>query len=172
MNFRDRIVGLKRVPAAQLVPHERNWRSHPDAQQNALRGVLTEVGWADTLKVRELPDGRFQIIDGHLRQGMDETVPVLVLDLNDEETLKVLMSMDPIAAMAETSNAALESLMADVRFDEPATQKMLDELAANVGLVEAPAEFPVVDESIEVDHVCPKCGYQFSGGATVEKAPV
>lgn len=140
MNYRDRIVGLKRVPASQLVPHEKNWRTHPTAQSEALRGVLAEIGWADTIKVRELSDGRMQIVDGHLRQGMDETVPVLVLDLNDEETLQVLATMDPIGAMAETSNAALESLMRDVRFDSAATQKTLGDLARSVGIIQLPGE--------------------------------
>ena len=29
-----------------------------------------------------------------------------------------------------------------------------------------PADFPTVDEDIEVDHICPSCGYAFSGGET------
>ena len=37
--------------------------------------------------VRELPDGAFQIVDGHLRAETtpDSIVPVLVVDLDDEE---------------------------------------------------------------------------------------
>jgi hypothetical protein len=36
---------------------------------------------------RELPDGRLQLIDGHLRAATmpDEEVPVIILDLNEEE---------------------------------------------------------------------------------------
>ena len=35
---------------------------------------------------------------------------------------------------------------------------------------DAPGEFPEVGEDIEVDHVCPKCGYAFSGGETTERS--
>ena len=28
----------------------------------------------------------------------------------------------------------------------------------------APGEFPSVDENIETEHACPKCGYRWSGG--------
>ena len=44
MQIRDRIVELRRVPARSLIPHPRNWRKHPKAQADALRGVLAEVG--------------------------------------------------------------------------------------------------------------------------------
>ena len=57
MQTRDRILRLDRVPAKSLLPHPRNWRKHPTTQLAALRGILSEVGWADALLVRETPDG-------------------------------------------------------------------------------------------------------------------
>lgn len=83
MNIRDRIKELRRVRAGDLVPNPKNWRKHPESQQNALRGVLAEIGYADALIVRELPDGRLMIVDGHLRAETtpDQIVPVLVVDL-------------------------------------------------------------------------------------------
>src|SRR5438445_1957583 len=70
--IRDRILGFRRVRASLLRPNPKNWRRHPKAQADALRGLLAEVGYADALLVRELPDGRLMIIDGHLRA---ETTP-------------------------------------------------------------------------------------------------
>ena len=64
--IRDRIRELRRVRARDLVPHPKNWRKHPRAQAAALHGLLTEIGYADALLVRELPDGALMIIDGHL----------------------------------------------------------------------------------------------------------
>jgi ParB-like chromosome segregation protein Spo0J len=86
MHVRDRVKELRRVRAGDLVPNPRNWRTHPQAQQDALRGLLAEIGYADALLVRELPDGRLMIVDGHLRAETtpDELVPVLVLDVNEE----------------------------------------------------------------------------------------
>src|SRR5713226_8097073 len=101
--IRDRIKELRRVRAKDLVPNPKNWRRHPKAQAAALRGLLAEVGYADALLVRELTDGRLMIIDGHLRADTtpDYLVPVLVLDVTEEEADKILLTLDPLAAMAE-----------------------------------------------------------------------
>jgi hypothetical protein len=65
------------VRARDLLPNPKNWRRHPKVQANALRGLLNEIGIADALLARELPDGRLQLIDGHLRAATmpDEEVP-------------------------------------------------------------------------------------------------
>ena len=84
MEIRDRVVELRRVRARDLLPNPKNWRRHPKVQADALRGLLDEIGIADALLARELPDGRLQLIDGHLRAETmpDEEVPVLILDLD------------------------------------------------------------------------------------------
>jgi hypothetical protein len=48
MNIRDRIKELRRVKASELRPSPKNWRTHPQAQQDALRGVLAEIGIVET----------------------------------------------------------------------------------------------------------------------------
>jgi len=58
VQIRDRIKELRRVPASELLPNPKNWRTHPVAQQDALRGVLAEVGYADALIARETPERR------------------------------------------------------------------------------------------------------------------
>jgi hypothetical protein len=58
MNIRNRIKELRQVPASELVPNAKNWRRHPKVQADALRGMLTEIGYADALLTRELPDGK------------------------------------------------------------------------------------------------------------------
>ena len=77
--FRDRVVELRRVRAGELLDHPRNWRTHPKRQREAIRSVLTEIGYADALIARE-QDGRLVLIDGHLRRSLhpDQVVPVLV----------------------------------------------------------------------------------------------
>jgi len=67
MKIRDRIKELRRVGGRELVHNPKNWRSHPAAQARALRALLTEIGYADALIARELPDGQLQLIDEHLR---------------------------------------------------------------------------------------------------------
>src|SRR5262245_2519353 len=100
--IRDRIVELRRVPASSLLPSPHNWRTHSQAQQDALQGVLDEVGYADALIAREREDGALELIDGHLRKDTtpDAVVPVLVLDVTADEADKLLLTLDPLAAMA------------------------------------------------------------------------
>ncbi len=57
MKIRDRIKELRRVKASELSPNPRNWRTHPEGQQDALRGILAEIGYADAILARELKDG-------------------------------------------------------------------------------------------------------------------
>ena len=44
------------------------------APAEAVRGVLAEIGYADALLARELPDGSLQLIDGHLRRTYSRRV--------------------------------------------------------------------------------------------------
>ena len=139
MKIRDRVVELRRVRAADLLPNPKNWRTHPKAQQEALRGILAEVGYADALLARETPEG-LQLIDGHLRAEItpDVEVPVLVLDVTEAEADKLLLSLDPLAAMAEGDADALRTLLEQVETDSDAVQKMLDGLAKEYGAQPGP----------------------------------
>ena len=136
-SFRDRIKGLRSVHASDLIPHPMNWRRHPESQREALRGVLSEVGIVDVPICRELPDGRLQLLDGHLRQELlgDAEISVLVIDIaNDAEAAKVLATLDPIAAMAEASTKDLDQILRMVDTGSAAVQEMLAELADSAGL--------------------------------------
>ena len=131
MIIRDRIKDFRRVKASQLRPHPKNWRTHPSAQQDALRGVLAEVGYADALLARELPDGTLMLIDGHLRAETtpDSVVPVLVLDVDEAEADKILLTHDPLAGMATVSEEHLHSLLADVQTESAAVRGLFETLA-------------------------------------------
>lgn len=130
MKLRDRIVELRRVPASELLPNPKNWRTHPEAQKNALRGVLSEIGIADAVLCRETPDG-LQIIDGHCRAEIagDVVLPVLILDVNDDEANKLLATLDPLAAMAGVDAAKLDELLATVDTASDDVRAVLDSLS-------------------------------------------
>lgn len=131
MLIRDRIKELRRVRAGDLRPNPRNWRTHPAAQQDALRGLLAEVGYADALLARELADGTLELVDGHLRAETtpDAIVPVLVLDVDEAEADKILLTLDPLSGMATTSHEQLHALLAEVETESDAVRAMLDEVA-------------------------------------------
>lgn len=133
MEIRDRIKELRRVRASELIPNPRNWRKHPTAQAQALRAMLLDVGYADALIARELTDGRLELIDGHLRAETtpDAIVPVLVLDVTQEEADKLLLTLDPMAAMAEADNGRLKELLESVRIDNDAVRELLKHTAGD-----------------------------------------
>lgn len=130
MKIRDRIKDLRRVRANQLRPHPKNWRTHPAAQQDALRGILAEIGYAGALLARELADGSLELIDGHLRADTtpDAEVPVLVLDLNESEAAKLLALHDPLTGMAGTNEDVLAELLDLVETESDAVQTLLDQM--------------------------------------------
>jgi hypothetical protein len=101
--IRNRIKAHRRVRAGDLLPHEFNYRTHPEMQRAALEALYREVGFARSLLAYELPDGRLKLIDGHLRRDMgpDMEVDVEVLDVTDEEARTLLLSIDPLAGLAQ-----------------------------------------------------------------------
>jgi hypothetical protein len=117
MNIRNRIRELRMVPAKDLLPNPKNWRRHPKAQADALRGVLAEIGFADALLARETDRG-LMLIDGHLRAetAPDQDVPVLILDVDAAEADKLLATLDPLAGLAEWDPGALKSLTDSVKW--------------------------------------------------------
>lgn len=137
----DRIRALRRVRASSLLPNPRNWRTHPPRQREALRGLLAEVGFADALLVRPLPDGRLQLIDGHLRAetAADQEVPVLVLDVTEAEANKLLATLDPLAALAEADAEKLEELLQEFQTENAALAAMLEELSDAAGASARPS---------------------------------
>ena len=127
--MRDRVKELRRVPASELRANPKNWRTHPPAQEAALKGVLAEIGFADAMIARETEDG-LELIDGHLRREVmgDQEVPVLVLDVTEEEADKLLLTYDPLAAMAHADMNNLLALASLTEFESPAVFDMLEAL--------------------------------------------
>src|SRR5437667_11907620 len=104
--IRNRIVAHRRLRAGDLVPHELNFRAHPEAQRAALQALYAQVGFARSLLAYELPDGRLKLIDGHLRRDLDPDmeVDVEVLAVTDDEARALILSIDPLAALAQTQS--------------------------------------------------------------------
>ena len=129
LQIRDRIKELRRVNGRDLIPNPRNWRRHPQAQRDALGGVLAEVGFADALLARETPDG-LMLLDGHLRLETlpDADLPVLVLDVTEEEADKLLVTFDPLGAMAAPDTDVLGDLLQGIAFADESVHRMLEGL--------------------------------------------
>lgn len=169
MDIRDRIVELRRVEAADLIPHPRNWRRHPPEQVFALRGVLAQIGFADAAIGVER-DAGVMLIDGHVRrEEVDPNfeMPVLIVDLDDDEADLLLATLDPIGAMASPDAAVLQALLVDLEGQNEGVNKLLEDLSSDAAGRLAkdvpPDDFGVVDpDGFDLEHTCPRCGYGWS----------
>jgi len=153
MKIKNRIKELRFVKASELAPNPKNWRTHPKEQADALRGVLSEIGMADAVLARELPDGSLMLIDGHMRAETagDEPVGVLVLDVTEAEADKLLAVIDPIAGMAGVNKGSLEELLAGITTDSDPLNSLLEQLAKTNGIFEREKEPDADDEPEEED---------------------
>lgn len=124
MSKHNRIKEHRQVRAGDLVPHPLNPRTHPGQQKEALQALYKEVGFARSLLAYELPDGRLQLIDGHLRRSIDPdlVVTVEVLDVTEEEAHILLLSLDPMAALAGFDGAVLDQLRQQADSDSDVLQ--------------------------------------------------
>lgn len=131
MSWRNRIVGEGLESPSRLLAHPANFRRHPEHQAAALDGALEEVGWIQRVIVNRTT-GR--IVDGHLRvelaKKQGEPVPVLWVELSETEERIALASLDPIAALAETDQAALDAMLADLEVESEGLREFLDSLAS------------------------------------------
>lgn len=166
--WRNRIVGHGEEAPDQLLANPKNWRIHPQAQQEALAGVLDEVGWVGHVTVNKQTGF---VVDGHLRVALaisraETAVPVSYVDLTPEEEALVLMTLDPIGGMAAGDRAQVAALMDEVTTGSEAVQRLLAQVAEGYGVI--PPDFqavgadtqPRLDEKARV--TCPECGCEFA----------
>jgi hypothetical protein len=143
---KPRPLRLEYVTASSLTPHPANWKTHPPEQLAALRGVLSDpdVGWADAVIFNEMTG---HVLDGHGRLesvGPDEIVPVLIGSWSEAAERRILLTKDPIAAMAQTQAEQLAELRDQVgELDADyfaGLSGQLDELLAGLGSATNPPE--------------------------------
>jgi len=128
--IRSRIVGHGEAAPRELVANPKNFRRHPAAQMDALRGSIKELGWVKTVVVNNTTG---HVIDGHarieeaIRAGL-ATIPVTQVELSEEEERLALAVLDPITAMARHDEEALQALLEDVATDDAGINALLDKL--------------------------------------------
>lgn len=140
--FENRIVGSGEVELDAILFNPRNWRIHPLYQQDALKGVLEEVGWVQQVIINKRTGN---LVDGHLRcqlaarEGATE-IPALFIDVSEEDEMKILATLDPIGAMAVSDKEKQKELMSEIDKEETQLNTLLEEMAAESGLIAVPKE--------------------------------
>jgi hypothetical protein len=139
---------LEWVKAKTLTENPHNWRLHSSRQLTALEDVIRdpEIGWAGTLLYNATTE---RLIDGHGRLKVvdpEELVPVLVGNWSEAAEKKILLTLDPLAAMAGTDTDKLAALLSSVDLGGD-LQGLGDDLAAQL------ESATVAIETAEEDHV-------------------
>lgn len=128
--WRNRIVGAGTAAPDQLLANPQNFRLHPAEQQAALDGVLNAVGVIQNIIVNKRTD---TIIDGHLRvmlalRSNQKTIPVVYVDLSEDEERLALATLDPISALAVTDQEKLDELLSGISEQGAGIQALLDSM--------------------------------------------
>src|SRR5665647_157798 len=124
----NRIVCHGEEKPDKLLANPANWRRHGESQQRALSGVLGEVGLVQSVIVNRTTG---HLVDGHLRVELalaagQPQIPVVYVELSEDEERIILASLDPIAAMADADRDKLAELLASVRSDDEAVRGLLE----------------------------------------------
>lgn len=185
--WRSRIEGHGTEDPEQLLANPRNWRIHPGEQQEALKSLLGRVGWVQNVIVNKRTG---HVVDGHLRVGVaisegQREIPVVYVDLDEDEEQAVLAMLDPLAAMAATDSGALVGLLADLDTDSVLANLVAQVHTLNEDESEGATASDIAKqaEKLKTQYdeqgaddpaqrmICPSCGHEFHvGGMNVPKS--
>lgn len=113
-----RPLKIEWVPAADLVPHERNYRQ---GDQGAIRASLDRWGWYAALVV-QASTGRICVGNNRYKAGLDRgdtLFPCIMRDLTDDEAEALLVTDNRTSDLALNDEPALAELLASIAERNP-----------------------------------------------------
>lgn len=160
------------TPVDDLVPDPANARTHGDANLTAIKASLRVYGQRKPVVVNRR-NGVVEAGNGTLQaaRALKWThLAVVFVDDDPSTAAGYAISDNRTAELADWDDAALGLLLREIDTGDVDLQAMLSKLAEDEDLIpkdepESPDEFAEMDENIDCEHECPKCGYKFSGGS-------
>jgi ParB-like chromosome segregation protein Spo0J len=162
--------------AEELKPNPANPNLHDENQTRLLCAMLKHQGWREAIIVSNRSG---LVVCGHGRLkaakllGLKE-VPVDLQDFkNETDEVAHMIADNRISELSFFDNATLKDVLLGLDtgaldmevtgYDENALEDLMTQF-----FVDAPEDFPDIDESLNTEHKCPKCGYKWSGKAGEE----
>ena len=160
--YKNRIVGSGVADLNEILFNPRNWRVHPKVQQDALKEVLEGVGWIQNVIVNQRTGN---LIDGHLRCQLAaregaKSIPVVYVDLSEEEEAVALATFDPIGAMALRDTDKFETLVQKVTADD-LVGDVLTDISEVADLIDLKEKRGNAQPTVKIDLITP-CDYAHS----------
>jgi ParB-like chromosome segregation protein Spo0J len=163
---------IETIKTADLIPYARNSRTHSESQVAQIAGSIREFGFTNPVLI----DGDNGIIAGHGRVlaaqtlGQDNVPCIRLGHLTDTQRRAYIIADNKLALNAGWDEEMLGLELTDLReadldlnltgFDAAAIEAMLNPPERDDT---PPDDFADVDENINTEHECPKCGYRWSG---------
>lgn len=155
---------------ASLMLDPANVRTHDARNLDAIKASLARFGQQTPIVV----NSKGIVVAGNARMMAAKmlnwtSVEIVRTDLEGAEAIAYAIADNRTAELAGWDEAALAQQLAALQIDD-------EELANIAGFTDAeieamtkiaPEVFPEVDENIDTEHQCPKCGYKWSGGKQV-----
>ena len=148
-----------------------NARLHPEENDAAIRESLSRYGQLKPLVVRR--EGMIVVAgNGTLQaaRGLGwRELACNVVDMDRLEAIGYGLADNRTAELARWDDEVVARLAALMAESESVPVGWTEEQVAAIraslpGNVLAPDQFPEVNEDVEVEHRCPRCGYAWSGG--------
>jgi ParB-like chromosome segregation protein Spo0J len=163
---------IERLLIADLSQDPANARLHPERNLAAITASLRRFGQqtpivVDKSNVVRKGNGTLQAA---MAMGWDE-IDCIRTELTSSDAIAYAIADNRTSELAEWDEdilaAQLQGLLTDdealleaAGFTEGELEKILDDAIDE----ESPEDFGEVDEDIDTEHECPKCGYKWSGG--------
>jgi len=162
---------IENVKIKDLNPAKYNPRKINDKQLEGLRNSIRTFGLIDPIIVNKKGN---TIIGGHMRTRAaelegHETVPVVYVDLSpaEEKALNVALNshtisgeydMDILPSLLEEIKLELPDVFDDLNFDD----FVLPSLLEPEDLSDKNKEIDTDNFGNDLEHTCPKCGFEFN----------
>ena len=151
---------------SELKPDEKNARVHDERNIESIAESLRQFGQQKPIVI----DKENKIIAGNgtveaAKSLKWKTVKVVVTELSSAKAVAFGIADNRTAELADWDREMLSLLMEDLPPDLlESTGFSENELTALISSseLESPGDFPEVDESIDVNNKCPKCGFVWS----------
>lgn len=162
---------LKKVE--ELKPYEKNPRVHSEKQVLQLSESIKRFGFT----VPILIDENNNIIAGHGRieasklLEIKEVPTIEIANLTDEEKKALIIADNQLTLNSNWNEQFLKeelNFLKDRNFDLDIlgfTNEQLESFFTEIKDIPEITDFNEFGEDIEVEHICPKCNYKWSGSA-------
>lgn len=169
-------MNVETIQIDQLSPDPANVRRHGEQQITKLMAALRR--WGQTLPLLVDVNNVVRVGNARLeamrRLGWTEA-KIVRLDLPPSEWAALAIADNKLHDDSEFDQEGLAQVLAALQQEDAelaaASGFTPDELAAMLGTEQpaeqptTPGEFPAVDETIQVEHQCPRCRYVWSGSS-------